>query len=204
MLALGLPILGICYGLQFITHHLGGKVRPADKREYGHAAGHHRSRPEPIPSLPACPHRSMSGCPTATRPWSSPPAFPSPHAPPTPSPASPMNPPQYLGRAVPSRGPPHPRRARNCCATFVFSICHAAARLDPGPLHPVHRRRHPRTSGRRPRHLRPLRRRRFLRRRRAGRARHRRPPHLHLRQQRRAAQKRVRHRCRRPCATSSA
>jgi len=37
ILALRLPILGICYGLQFITHHLGGKVRPADKREYGHA-----------------------------------------------------------------------------------------------------------------------------------------------------------------------
>jgi GMP synthase (glutamine-hydrolysing) len=37
VLDLGLPILGICYGLQFITHHLGGKVRPADKREYGHA-----------------------------------------------------------------------------------------------------------------------------------------------------------------------
>jgi GMP synthase (glutamine-hydrolysing) len=37
MLALGLPILGICYGLQFLTHHLGGKVRPADKREYGAA-----------------------------------------------------------------------------------------------------------------------------------------------------------------------
>jgi GMP synthase (glutamine-hydrolysing) len=33
----GLPILGICYGLQFITHHLGGKIRPADKREYGFA-----------------------------------------------------------------------------------------------------------------------------------------------------------------------
>ncbi len=32
-----LPILGICYGLQFITHHLGGKIRPADKREYGFA-----------------------------------------------------------------------------------------------------------------------------------------------------------------------
>jgi GMP synthase (glutamine-hydrolysing) len=31
------PILGICYGLQFIVHHLGGKVRSADKREYGHA-----------------------------------------------------------------------------------------------------------------------------------------------------------------------
>jgi GMP synthase (glutamine-hydrolysing) len=37
VLGLGLPILGICYGLQFIVHHLGGKVRPADKREYGHA-----------------------------------------------------------------------------------------------------------------------------------------------------------------------
>ena len=37
VLGIGLPILGICYGLQFITHHLGGKVRSADKREYGHA-----------------------------------------------------------------------------------------------------------------------------------------------------------------------
>jgi GMP synthase (glutamine-hydrolysing) len=37
ILALGLPVLGICYGLQFITHHLGGKVRSAAKREYGHA-----------------------------------------------------------------------------------------------------------------------------------------------------------------------
>jgi GMP synthase (glutamine-hydrolysing) len=37
MLTLGLPILGICYGLQFLTHHLGGKVRPAEKREYGPA-----------------------------------------------------------------------------------------------------------------------------------------------------------------------
>jgi GMP synthase (glutamine-hydrolysing) len=35
--ALGLPVLGICYGLQFMVHSLGGKVRPADKREYGHA-----------------------------------------------------------------------------------------------------------------------------------------------------------------------
>jgi GMP synthase (glutamine-hydrolysing) len=34
---LGLPVLGICYGLQFMVHTLGGKVRPANKREYGHA-----------------------------------------------------------------------------------------------------------------------------------------------------------------------
>jgi GMP synthase (glutamine-hydrolysing) len=37
VLALGLPILGICYGLQYIVHHLGGKVTPSSKREYGHA-----------------------------------------------------------------------------------------------------------------------------------------------------------------------
>jgi GMP synthase (glutamine-hydrolysing) len=35
--SLGLPVLGICYGLQYMVHVLGGKVRPADKREYGHA-----------------------------------------------------------------------------------------------------------------------------------------------------------------------
>ena len=34
---LGLPVLGICYGLQFMVHTLGGRVRPAAKREYGHA-----------------------------------------------------------------------------------------------------------------------------------------------------------------------
>src|SRR5438270_1874121 len=37
MLEMGLPVLGICYGLQFIVHHLGGRVEPAPAREYGHA-----------------------------------------------------------------------------------------------------------------------------------------------------------------------
>jgi len=34
---LNLPILGICYGLHFISHRLGGKVEPASRREYGFA-----------------------------------------------------------------------------------------------------------------------------------------------------------------------
>ena len=38
VLSLGMPVLGICYGLQFITHQLGGRVQPAPRREYGHAA----------------------------------------------------------------------------------------------------------------------------------------------------------------------
>ena len=32
---LGIPILGICYGMQLMTYMLGGKVQRADKREYG-------------------------------------------------------------------------------------------------------------------------------------------------------------------------
>jgi GMP synthase (glutamine-hydrolysing) len=37
LLKLDAPMLGICYGLHFIVHHMGGKVRTAPKREYGHA-----------------------------------------------------------------------------------------------------------------------------------------------------------------------
>ena len=32
---LGIPVLGICYGMQLMTYILGGKVQRADKREYG-------------------------------------------------------------------------------------------------------------------------------------------------------------------------
>ncbi len=33
----GLPILGICYGMQALTHALGGRVAPSEEREYGSA-----------------------------------------------------------------------------------------------------------------------------------------------------------------------
>jgi len=35
--SLGVPVLGICYGLQLIAHLLGGRVERAREREYGHA-----------------------------------------------------------------------------------------------------------------------------------------------------------------------
>ncbi len=35
ILGLGLPVLGICYGLQLIAHHLGGRVERSAHREYG-------------------------------------------------------------------------------------------------------------------------------------------------------------------------
>ena len=34
---LGVPVLGICYGLQAIASALGGEVQTSDKREFGHA-----------------------------------------------------------------------------------------------------------------------------------------------------------------------
>jgi len=37
ILDMGLPILGICYGLQLLAQSLGGEVAPADEREYGRA-----------------------------------------------------------------------------------------------------------------------------------------------------------------------
>jgi GMP synthase (glutamine-hydrolysing) len=37
VLELGLPVLGICYGMQWIAHALGGRVERAERREYGPA-----------------------------------------------------------------------------------------------------------------------------------------------------------------------
>jgi GMP synthase (glutamine-hydrolysing) len=40
VLSQGTPVLGICYGMQWITHTLGGHVEPAGRREYGRAQLH--------------------------------------------------------------------------------------------------------------------------------------------------------------------
>jgi GMP synthase (glutamine-hydrolysing) len=37
VLSLGLPVLGICYGMQWLTYNLGGRVERAHRREYGSA-----------------------------------------------------------------------------------------------------------------------------------------------------------------------
>lgn len=37
ILECGVPILGICYGMQLLCHHLGGTVAPSAEREYGPA-----------------------------------------------------------------------------------------------------------------------------------------------------------------------
>ncbi len=40
VLAAGVPVLGICYGLQLLAHSLGGEVQPGVAREYGAATLH--------------------------------------------------------------------------------------------------------------------------------------------------------------------
>ena len=53
----GLPVLGICYGMQAVVHQLGGKVEPSSKREYGHAMLEQQGTEHPVfeglsPSFP--------------------------------------------------------------------------------------------------------------------------------------------------------
>ncbi|MBS0014376.1 MAG: glutamine-hydrolyzing GMP synthase [Desulfobacterales bacterium] len=44
---LGIPVLGICYGMQFMVHALGGNVSKSHKREYGFARLHIQN-PDPL------------------------------------------------------------------------------------------------------------------------------------------------------------
>ncbi len=44
----GLPVLGICYGMQAMVHQLGGRVAPASRREYGYAELEHDSGSESL------------------------------------------------------------------------------------------------------------------------------------------------------------
>jgi GMP synthase (glutamine-hydrolysing) len=60
VLALGLPVLGICYGLQWMAHTLGGRVERAERREYGPAELEVRE-----------PSALLSGLPARSRIWNS-------------------------------------------------------------------------------------------------------------------------------------
>ncbi len=57
----GLPVLGICYGMQVITKQLGGQVKPGTKREYGHAVMHISQVDSPL----------FAGVPESTPVWMS-------------------------------------------------------------------------------------------------------------------------------------
>jgi GMP synthase (glutamine-hydrolysing) len=60
VLKLNLPVLGICYGLQWMAYKLGGKVEAAGRREYGFA------------ELDILPHsRLLAGFPAQLKVWNS-------------------------------------------------------------------------------------------------------------------------------------
>ena len=44
----GLPVLGICYGMQVIAHQLGGSVASSQKREYGHSVVYQDTKSDPL------------------------------------------------------------------------------------------------------------------------------------------------------------
>src|SRR5271166_1010205 len=65
VLAAGVPVLGICYGMQWITHTLGGKVENAGRQEYGRASLDRT----PADSQPES--ELFSGVPQSLRIWNS-------------------------------------------------------------------------------------------------------------------------------------
>ena len=44
----GLPVLGICYGMQVIAHQLGGTVASSQKIEYGHSVVYQDTKSDPL------------------------------------------------------------------------------------------------------------------------------------------------------------
>ena len=65
VLALGIPVLGICYGMQWIMHTLGGTVEKAERREYGRAQLSVDDSKEPGGS------QLFTGVPASLRVWNS-------------------------------------------------------------------------------------------------------------------------------------
>ena len=149
------PVLGICYGLHFMTHKLGGKVSPGDKREYGHADV----------ELLRDDCALFKGLSTPLHVWMShgdeaeqlPPGFQLVAQSSNAKAAFEDSGAQVLRRAVSSRSAPH--QAGNCHpAQLRLRHLRPRTQLDAAALHRRNRRVHPQASGQRPRDLRTLRR----------------------------------------------
>jgi GMP synthase (glutamine-hydrolysing) len=72
----GVPVLGICYGMQLMAHALGGRVEPAPHREYGHATVRIVREPDPFrssppPATPGEPTALFVDVPDEIRVWAS-------------------------------------------------------------------------------------------------------------------------------------
>ena len=72
LLELGIPVLGICYGMQLLARELGGEVQGAEVGEFGRSQ---LTVPSPAGCWPARPRSRRAGCRTATRCTRPPPGF---------------------------------------------------------------------------------------------------------------------------------
>jgi GMP synthase (glutamine-hydrolysing) len=53
VIQMGVPVLGICYGVQLMAHFLGGEVKPSNRREYGHAEIDVQAQSQLLAGLPS-------------------------------------------------------------------------------------------------------------------------------------------------------
>jgi GMP synthase (glutamine-hydrolysing) len=61
---LGVPVLGICYGMQTMAHQLGGRVEGGHKREFGFAGVRARGHTELLRDIADSRRPKATGCST--------------------------------------------------------------------------------------------------------------------------------------------
>jgi GMP synthase (glutamine-hydrolysing) len=141
---LGVPVLGICYGVQLFAQFLGGKVEKGQKREYG--KGTLTVKDICARCSPDCRSRCRSGIRTATSSRNCRAA-----SNPSPSRRTPLRrhrePRAEIVRpAIPSRSRPHAARQRNHFQLRPQNL-RLRQKLDDAQLRRAGRRRNPRQVG---------------------------------------------------------
>jgi GMP synthase (glutamine-hydrolysing) len=195
---LGVPVLGICYGMQTMAHQLGGKVEGGHKREFGFAAVRARGHTELLRDIADFTTPEGHGMLNV---WMShgdkvvemPPGFKL-MASTESCPIAGMADEARRFYAIQFHAEvTHTVQGRAILERFVLGICKAEPGLGDARPHRRSRGRHPPAGRRRGGDPGPVGRRRFLGGRGADPPRHRRPAHLRVRRPRPAAPERGRH-----------
>ena len=150
---LGVPMLGICYGMQLMTQVLGGTLTRSSHREFGHAdvtvgeAGRLFDGPAAVAESVGQPRRFGGGGAAGLRRGR--------HQRERARRGHRASRPRALRAAVPPRGGAHPARRRHAAELRVRRL-RLPRRLDDGVVHRGGGRPHSRAGRRRPRRLRAV------------------------------------------------